>query len=78
MDAKIIAAANKLQVPITKPQLELLLNLHERGLTYIADYYPPAKALVKDRRAEWAGDKLKLTAVGWALASQIVAEAAKA
>jgi hypothetical protein len=60
----------KLQVAITKPQLRLLLELEAKPI-YVATYYSPAKALVKDGRAQWAGDNLKITATGEELLARV-------
>jgi len=67
-------ASCALQVVITKPQLRLLLELEAKP-RYVADYYPPAKALVKDGRAEWAGNFLKISEQGQALLGRIKSKA---
>lgn len=59
-----------LQIPITKPQLRLLLELWNKP-RYVASYYPPAKVLVRDGRAEWDGDNLKITTEGQNLIKQL-------
>jgi len=50
-------------VHITKPQLRLLAEIREKPRA-VADYWPPAKALVRDGWAEWIGSKLMATMAG--------------
>jgi hypothetical protein len=51
-------------VKLSKPQLELLQLLGQKGPRFVVDYYPPVKVLIRLGLAEYKGRLFCITEAG--------------